>query len=57
MLSINQLAFKLAIRLIKSSEYYRVKVEKLPTGATVIDTGINAQGGYEAELRAWRHSG
>jgi methenyltetrahydromethanopterin cyclohydrolase len=57
MLSINKLAFKLAKKFIESPEYYRVKVEKLPSGATVIDTGINAHGGYEAGLRARRHSG
>ena len=54
MLSINKLAYKWAKKLIKAPEYYRVKVEKLPSGATVIDTGIEAHGGYEAGLMATR---
>jgi methenyltetrahydromethanopterin cyclohydrolase len=52
MLSINKLAYKLTKKLIESPDYYRVKVEKLPSGATVIDTGIMAHGGYEARARA-----
>lgn len=54
MLSINKMAYKWAKKLIEASEYYRVKVEKLPSGATVIDTGIEAHGGYEAGLMVTR---
>lgn len=54
MLSINKLAHSLTKRLVENPDYYRVKVEKLPSGATVIDTGIEAHGGYEAGLMVTR---
>lgn len=54
MLSINKLADNLAKKLIENPDYYGVKVEKLPSGATVIDTGIEAHGGYEAGLMVTR---
>ncbi len=54
MLSINKLAYMWAKKLIEAPDYYRVKVEKLLSGATVIDTGIEAHGGYEAGLMATR---
>lgn len=54
MLSINKLAYKWAEKLIENSEYYRVEVKKLPSGATVIDTGIKSHGGYEAGLMVTR---
>jgi len=54
MLSINKLAYKLAQKLIENPDYYRVRVEQLPSGATVIDTGIEAHGGYEAGLMVTR---
>lgn len=50
MLSINKLAYNLAEKLISNPEYYRVGITKLPSGATVIDTGVKAHGGYEAGL-------
>ncbi|MBS7619262.1 methenyltetrahydromethanopterin cyclohydrolase [Candidatus Bathyarchaeota archaeon] len=50
MISINRLAFHLVEILLEDHEYYKVEVEKLPCGATIIDTGIKAQGGYEAGL-------
>lgn len=50
MLSINKLAYGLVEELLKAPEYYGVAVEKLPSGATVIDTGLEAPGGYEAGL-------
>lgn len=50
MLSINKLAHGIAEKLIKNPEYYRVGVTTLPSGAKVIDTGVNAHGGYEAGL-------
>lgn len=50
MISINRLAFRLVKKLLEESEYYKLGVEKLPCGATIIDTGIRAQGGYEAGL-------
>jgi methenyltetrahydromethanopterin cyclohydrolase len=54
MLSINNLAYNLAQKLIENPDYYRVRVEQLPSGATVIDTGIEAHGGYEAGLMVTR---
>ncbi len=54
MLSINKMALKWTQKLIEDPDYYRVKVEKLPSGATVIDTGLEAHGGYEAGLMATR---
>ncbi len=50
MVSVNRLAYKLARRLVEESGYFRVKVETVDGGATVIDTGIEAVGGYEAGL-------
>lgn len=54
MLSINTLAHSLARKLIDNPEYYRVGVTKLPSGATVIDTGVEAHGGYDAGLMVTR---
>jgi len=49
-ISVNKLAWKLAENLISNQEYYGVKVCKTTAGATVIDAGINAPGGYQAGL-------
>ncbi len=54
MISINRLAFKLVKELMDRPEYYRVTVEKLPSGARVIDTGLQTHGGYEAGLMTTR---
>ncbi len=54
MLSINKLAYELVKEFIGSPEYYGVTVEKLPCGTTVIDTGLEAPGGYEAGLLTTR---
>lgn len=50
MLSVNKLALKLVETLVEKRDYYRVDVEKLNSGATVIDTGLKAHGGYESGL-------
>ncbi len=50
MLSINKLSYKIVKKLIDAPEYYRVNVEELSSGATIIDTGLEAHGGYEAGL-------
>jgi len=52
--SVNKLAQVLAEELIRRKDYYRVGVEKLPSGAKVIDTGLEAHGGYEAGLMVTR---
>lgn len=54
MLSINRLAYKLVEELMAEPDYYGVAVERLPSGATVIDTGLEAPGGYEAGLMTTR---
>lgn len=54
MLSINRLAHKLVEELLAEPDYYGVTVERLPSGATVIDTGLEAPGGYEAGLMTTR---
>ncbi len=50
MVSVNKLSMKYVSELIDHAEEYKVKVEKLPCGATVIDTGLEAPGGYLAGL-------
>lgn len=54
MLSINRLAYKLVEELMAEPDYYGITVERLPSGATVIDTGLEAPGGYEAGLMTTR---
>jgi len=54
MLSINKLAYELVEDLLAKPEYYRIEAWKLPSGATVIDTGLEAHGGYEAGLMTTR---
>jgi len=53
-LSINRLAFKLVEELLAEPDLYGVSVERLPSGSTVIDTGLKAHGGYEAGLMTTR---
>lgn len=47
-LSVNRLAWKLLEKLLENSELYGVKVEKPRFGTTIVDAGIEAQGGFEA---------
>jgi methenyltetrahydromethanopterin cyclohydrolase len=47
-LSVNQLALKLVNRLCDQADESRVTVKKTPSGATLIDAGIKAQGGFTA---------
>jgi len=42
------LAWKLVEKLREKSELYNVHVEKLSSGATIIDAGIKAKGGFQA---------
>jgi methenyltetrahydromethanopterin cyclohydrolase len=53
-LSVNRLAYELVMELVKRKEYYGVEVGRLPSGATVVDTGVEAHGGYEAGLMVTR---
>jgi methenyltetrahydromethanopterin cyclohydrolase len=54
LLSLNKLALKHVRQFLDEPEYYNVIVERLPSGATIIDTGLNAVGGYEAGLMTTR---
>jgi len=47
-LSVNQSAWKLAQKLIDNPELYRVNISKSTAGATIIDAGVQAPGGFEA---------
>ncbi len=47
-LSINQMAWNIAQKFIDNPEYYGVTVSKSAAGATVIDAGVNASGGFQA---------
>ena len=45
-LSVNQIAYSLVKRLCDRADEVGVLVKKTPSGATLIDAGIEAQGGY-----------
>jgi methenyltetrahydromethanopterin cyclohydrolase len=47
-LSVNQLAYKLAQKLLVNPELYGVVVSKSTAGAVIIDAGVKAPGGFEA---------
>jgi len=47
-LSVNRLAWKLLEKLHENPEFYKVKIEKADSGATIVDAGINVQGGFQA---------
>ncbi len=47
-LSVNGLAWKLAERLLNKQAFYGVHASKSTAGATIIDAGVNVQGGFQA---------
>jgi len=47
-LSVNQMAWKIAQKFIDNPEFYGVTVSKSTAGATIIDAGVNASGGFQA---------
>jgi len=47
-LSVNCLAWKLLDELCKDQDLYGVKFEKASSGATIVDAGIEAKGGFQA---------
>lgn len=47
-LSVNCLAWKLLEKLCGNPEFYGVKIERAQCGATVVDAGIKARGGFQA---------
>ena len=46
-LSVNMLAYQLAQKLLDNPELYGVAVSKSTAGATIIDAGVKAPGGFE----------
>lgn len=44
----NRLAWKLLEKLCGNPAFYGVKVERASVGATIVDAGINAKGGFQA---------
>jgi methenyltetrahydromethanopterin cyclohydrolase len=49
--SVNALAAPLVARLIADADVLRIGVERLPSGVTLVDCGIDCRGGIEAGLR------
>jgi methenyltetrahydromethanopterin cyclohydrolase len=47
-LSVNQMAWKIAQRLLDNPELYGVTVSKSTAGATIVDAGVSAPGGFQA---------
>jgi methenyltetrahydromethanopterin cyclohydrolase len=47
-LSVNQMAWKIAQKLLVNPEFYGVNVSKSTAGATIIDAGVKAPGGFQA---------
>lgn len=47
-LSVNQLAWKKAQEFVDNPEFYGVAISKSSKGATIIDAGVKAPGGFEA---------
>lgn len=47
-ISVNSLAWKLLGKLIENAGLYRVNETKAENGATIIDAGIEAEGGFQA---------
>jgi methenyltetrahydromethanopterin cyclohydrolase len=47
-LSVNQLAWEKAQKLLDNPEFFGVAISKSTAGATIIDAGVKAPGGFEA---------
>ena len=47
-LSVNQMAWKIAQKLLDNPEFYGVTISKSTAGATIIDAGVKAPGGFQA---------
>ena len=47
-LSINQMAWKIAQKLIDNPEFYGVTISKSTAGAAIVDAGVKAPGGFQA---------
>jgi methenyltetrahydromethanopterin cyclohydrolase len=53
-ISVNRHAMQIVKEIISRKDELQVKVEKRPKGATIIDAGVAARGGYQAGLMAVR---
>ena len=47
-LSVNQMAWRIAQKLLDNPEFYGVNVSKSTAGATIVDAGVKAPGGFQA---------
>ena len=47
-LSVNQMAWKIAQKFADNPEFYGVTVSKSTAGATIVDAGVKAPGGFQA---------
>ena len=47
-LSVNQMAWKIAQKFIDNPDFYGVSVSKSSAGATIVDAGVAAAGGFQA---------
>ena len=47
-ISVNRLAFQVLKRMLENPNFYNVKIEETASGATLLDCGIKAKGGFEA---------
>ena len=47
-LSVNQMAWRIAQKLLDDPEFYGVVISKSTAGATIIDAGVNVAGGFQA---------
>ena len=47
-ISVNQMAWKIAQKFIDNPEFYGVAVSKSIAGATIVDAGVKASGGFQA---------
>ncbi len=50
-ISVNRQAMRIVDKLLSDPEYYRISVDHLPSGATIIDTGLNVEGGLITGLK------
>jgi methenyltetrahydromethanopterin cyclohydrolase len=50
LISVNRLTYEIIKEIQGKPNYYGIKVSNLPSGSKVIDTGIEAHGGYDAGL-------
>ncbi|HDM60110.1 MAG TPA: methenyltetrahydromethanopterin cyclohydrolase, partial [Archaeoglobus veneficus] len=54
MISVNELAFNLIEEILDYEEdyeeEYKINIETLDNGATIIDCGVNVPGGYNAGI-------